>query len=594
MARSEDHCTDGVAVVAASSDGQVLRIELAPDRPSSIVRVGRIGLAPVGEFPDWQAAPPAFHRSFEAVRACVAAREPVIIPATQTVEVVECGWRCMLTWASIAGFVLLTIIWARRRSRWLETAYALSAVTLAGVVQRLVTGAAFFHQNGHGAGWILMAQCRPSTYGPGYAALFHPAAIWGGMHAERAVFATQELLAATAVGAVFVVARNLGNSRPVAWACTLAIGLEPFLGRLARSESYYATALCLIVMAVAALFVTGPRARIRDARTWGSAVLAGLLLATAVTVHPVAWVPAAFAPAVLMLRTGHRRERIIASLGAAALLGAVAAAVALPAVRAVLHGSLGAQWMPASPQGTRLLEVGSLLAAPWVAGIALPRRSIAWILPALLILLAGTLNRMTNLFGADSHIAPAQAWRLLFAATALVGLLAWLARVGHLAKRHSRRAQPALAVLVGVVGAAHAVTSFPAATMLPTDALETTAFAPWLQSLPPTGRVFHLERSGEMIQELPIYSRCGFPGPEILGLDAKEPPRAMLPGDYWFHSATCSSSLGRGWCQAMEHGAVLRPLHVERFPARPSLPYLPYDAPEVVSGLYHVEAIRQP
>ena len=97
-----------------------------------------------------------------------------------------------------------------------------------------------------------------------------------------------------------------------------------------------------------------------------------------------------------------------------------------------------------------------------------------------------------------------------------------------------------------------------------------------------------------MIQELPVYSRCGFSGPEVFALEVKEPPRTMLPGDYWFHSATCSSNLGRGWCDAMEHEAVLRPLHVERFPARPSLPYLPYDVPEVVSALYYVEAIRQP
>jgi len=183
---------------------------------------------------------------------------------------------------------------------------------------------------------------------------------------------------------------------------------------------------------------------------------------------------------------------------------------------------------------------------------------------------------------------------LLFGATALAAFLAWLARLGHLAGRHSRHAPGLLAVVVAVVGVTHAVTSFHAATLLTTDALEMAVFAPWLQSLPATGRLFHLGRSGEMMQELPVYSRCGFSGPEVFALDAKEPPRTMLPGDYWFHSATCSSNLGRRWCDAMEHDAVLRPLHVERLPARPSLPYLPYDGSEVVSALYHVEAIRQP
>src|SRR2546428_13433220 len=97
---------------------------------------------------------------------------------------------------------------AQRRSRWLETGCALSAVALAGVVRRLAIQPAFFHQNGHGAGWVLMAQCRPSTYGPGYAALFHPAALWCGVHAEAPVFAAQEVLATAAIGGAYAVARK--------------------------------------------------------------------------------------------------------------------------------------------------------------------------------------------------------------------------------------------------------------------------------------------------------------------------------------------------------------------------------------------------
>lgn len=591
---SEDHCADGVAVVAASSGGQSLRIELAPARLSSAVRVGDIALAPIGDFPDWQHAPEPFRRSFDAVRACVAAGAPVLLPATQSVELVTCGVRCVLTWVGLAVFVVFMIASAQPRSRWIDTVYALSAVAVAGIVRRLAIEPAFFHQNGHGAGWVLMAQCRPSTYGPGYPALFHPAAMWGGAHAEYAVFATQEILAAIAVGAVFALARNLGNARPVAWACAVAIAVEPLVGRLARSESYYATSLGLIGMALAALVATGPRARPRDTRLWAGAAIAGLLLAIAVTVHPVAWVPAAFAPAVLTLRTGHRSERIISVLGASAVIAVIGAAVALPAVIAVMQGGLGTQWGQSAPQGRRLMLVATLLAVPWIVGLSLPRRLVPWVLPALLVADALILDRETNLFGVDSHIAPAQAWRMLFGATAVAGLLVLLGRSGLLAKRRLRHAPIALASIVCVAGVAHAVKTFRTVTMLPTDALETAAFAARLQSLPATTRLFHLGRSGEMIQELPVYSRCGFAGPEVLSLDAKEPPRTMLPGDYWLHSATCSSALGRGWCAAMEAGVVLRPVHVERFPARPSLPYLAYDAPEVVSGLYRVEALRQP
>jgi hypothetical protein len=316
------------------------------------------------------------------------------------------------------------------------------------------------------------------------------------------------------------------------------------------------------------------------------------LLATAITVHPVAWVPAALAPTVLALRAGRRRERMISVLGAGAVIAVVVATVALPAVIAVMQGSLGEHWGHASPQGHRLMLVGGLLAAPWIVGLALPWRLATWVVPALLVAAAVILDRELNLFGIGSQSAPAQAWRMLFGATAFVGLLAWLARFGSAAKRYMRPAPGALAFIVCIAGLAHALTTFRTQTMLPTDALETAVFAPWLQSLPSTTRLFHLERSGTMMQELPVYSKCGFEGPEVLRLSAAEPPRNMLPGDYWFHSATCSSALGRSWCAAMEAPVVLRPLHVERFPARPSLD--PYDTAEVVSGLYHVEALRQP
>jgi hypothetical protein len=322
-------------------------------------------------------------------------------------------------------------------------------------------------------------------------------------------------------------------------------------------------------------------------------VLAAILLATAVTIHPVAWVPVACAPFVLLLRTGRHRERVVTTLGSAALIAVAGAAIAAGPVLSVLHGQLGSQWGHASPHGARLVWLAALLPTPWIAGLAWNDRRARWLVPAVLLVATTMLDGSTNLFGWDTSIAPARAWHLLYRTTALAALLVWLARAGSIARRRSPRAPAFMAAIVGGIALLHAAATFRASTTLPTDALEARAFAPWLQLLPQSARVFYLRESGMMDQALPVY-QCEPRMAQIFGVETSQPPVALAPGDYWFRSATCSTSMSRHWCDEVEQRVSLRPVHVERFAARPSLPHLPYDAPEVVSGLYRVESIREP
>ncbi len=595
VAMAAGPCADGVAVVDASSVGAAIQIELTaqPERPS-FVRVGAVGLSPIGSFEDWSAVDPDIRREFDAVRACVATGPPDLIEATGATTSPDGSahdditWRIALALAALIAWCAMMLASARTTSRRLD---GIGVALAASIVRRIVIAPAFFHQNGHGPGWVDHALCMSSSYGPGYASVLHLPARAAGVGAERGAFLAQEVLAALAVAAVYAIARGLAASRLVALAIALAFAIDPLVMRLARSESYFAVALALITLALASLLAPGLRARARDPRLWAHVGLAAVLLSMAATVHPVAWVPVACAPSVLLLRAATRRERWSTMLGGLVLVGLVGCVLALSPALAVLHGSLGRQWGDQTPQASHLATLVFVLALPWTA-LLLPRRIATWVAPCLVIVMTLVADQRTNLFGQGSTIAPAEAWRLLFRVTALVAAIALVARVQSVARRRSRRV-PALAALAIVVfGVGRAAATFQSATTLPTDALELQHFAPLLQALPEGSRLHYLSRVGRMCQELPLYPSCGPMRVLVANDRADQPPRPIGPGEYWFRSATCSTTEGRPVCDAIERRLVLRAVDEVTLPARTSLPYLPYDEGEIVSGLYHVEALR--
>jgi hypothetical protein len=60
----------GVTAVAQLDAGEPLHVEIASAEAGRPRTIGRFGLAPIGEFPDWSRAPAAQRAAFEAVCAC--------------------------------------------------------------------------------------------------------------------------------------------------------------------------------------------------------------------------------------------------------------------------------------------------------------------------------------------------------------------------------------------------------------------------------------------------------------------------------------------------------------------------------------------
>jgi hypothetical protein len=593
-----DYCANEVAVVAASADGEVVRVELNRANPQrSFARADRLGVSPIGEFTDWSAAPAGVRRGFEAVQRCATERVPTWVETPEAAVVARyqstpTPWRSALAALTLLSWLVLVIRAAPRATRLPEISWGTGATVFVAALRRVTIEPGFFNQNAHGPGWVQMALCRPSDYGPGYASLFHGAASYAGVWAERGVFAAQECLAALAVGAVYVIARGAAVPRRVAFAVAIAVGIQPLLGRLARSESYFAASLWLLLLAVAALSVSGPRARVRDPRLIGGALIAGVLIAIAGTVHPVAWVPCAFAPVALMLRLGTRRQRLTVALLGTTIIGIVVAVVALPAMLDVMHGSLGRQWGSAGRNTSRMVAIVATMTTPWLATALLPRRVAAWVFPAAILLMIPIADHFVNMFGSRSQLPPAEAWRMLFRVTSLAAAVPLIARVSSRARRFTR-APSVIAALIVLLGSVVCACTWREWTTLPTDALEARTFGPILRSLPPTRTVFFLGSSGMMADDLPLYQECTRGSAARASMTAGASPSRIAPGDYWFHAATCSTKIGRPYCDGIESHLVLRPLLITRLPARQSLEYLPYDRSEVVSALYHVEAIRE-
>lgn len=591
VAFSADRCVDGRALVQAHAEGDAVSIELRrSDGQPGFVQVSGFSLSPLGEYPDWRQAPRGARRGLDALSVCAAehtldanAMRPFIPPAKPAI------WRMALALATLVAWLLFLLFCAPRRARHLDALLSVSAAVIIFAFRHFAIAPAFFHQNGHGADWVAMALCQPSTYGPGYYTFFHHAALLGGLHAEQAVFFAQECFAALAVIAVYAVGRGVGLPRLAALAATLMVGIEPLLSRLARSESYYAIILWLLMMAAAALVAPGLRARRREPQLLIGAAIAGALLSLAMTVHPVAWVPAAFLPAVLLMRTGSRRHVLRSLLLSAAVLGAVVCVVALPEVIAILQGTLGKQWSGTVAPLAKA-KIVLVLGAPWVLFWLVPARLRAWVIPVLLLYAARRLEMETNMLH-DVKIAPGEAWKMQFGVLFFAAALTLVARSAKALLSQRKHGVAFLSAAILAAGLVCAMTRWQRWTTLPTDAAELRVFGPLLQALPEGASVWDLRDAEQHRQELPLYRACTGLGPRARHVEVGSLP--IIPvGHYWFHSSICATPSGRATCDAIEQQLVLRPLHVETFHALPSLPYLPYDADEIVSGLYHVEAIR--
>lgn len=595
-------CPPGRMVVrVASGGGPALEVEIGPWSSRAFRKVGGYGLSPIGEYPDWNKAPPAKRRALDQLGECVRRAGTLTFSAhaNPVARHTRHGtWH--LPWMLLAALALLGVVVGlelrstRERRRRLLTLLALGLSAVACyALRRAFLPFAYFHQNGQGPLWILYALRDVhglSSYGPGYSELFGAAT-----HAlatpERGVFVLQALLGACAVPALWVVARRVGAGPLLSAALALLVLFDPVLARSAQSESYYAAGTSLLFLAAAVLAVGSWHARSRSLRFNVAVASAGLFIALAARVHPVCWVAAALVPAVVLLERGRLWRRVLLALHAALGIALVVAVAAGPAMLEVLHGALGQQWMPRAHTALHL-DMGHqpviALALAIAALLALWRRP-RWRRAALgvvLVALAALAIAATDLVRNPNPPWIGYAYGALFAPTLLAALAAVLSGAVP-----GRRTQSPLALGVVALGALAAWHHRRLATELPTDVREEAWSATWQAKLPADSLVVYLQRAGRRVQVLPLYGTGPSPvrGFALTAGPSLPDPTALGDRVYYYRSSVCSSPEGRAFCHRIEHGFPLRLLRSRVLPAVPSIEDLHYDTQRVRVGLYQVE-----
>ena len=322
-----------------------------------------------------------------------------------------------------------------------------------------------------------------------------------------------------------------------------------------------------------------------------SCAAAGLVLAQAMRMHPVAWVAAAVVPSVMLLGPDPLPRRAARTAAGFALAGATCALFAIPTLRAVMAGQLGAQWAPrhASTLFTAAQRGALPALALAVAAVLLarsPKRMIPQALTAVLVCAAASAANVLPPGGVPPWVGGA--YVRLYAPVVVAAVIA--VAVEALTTRARVFAASGAVALGGLL---FALVRGPALTHLPTDTVEQRDAMTWRAHLPTGARVVYLERAGDHIVVLPIYAGLTPRGVHAVPLRANEPPPALAafgPTTYWYRSSVCASVQGAAWCDAIERANAMTPLWTKTLPASPSMPYLPYTADRVRVGLARVTA----
>lgn len=580
-----------------------LRVELRHGPGQGFRRVGSWGLSPVGNFADWNQVAPSMRERFDKVTACVREDEDLASGGS-----VRSSGRPLPLGAPTAGNSVpwlllgalacaLAALWPVRRSAaWRRRALSGGAMALGTLVLRaLLLPEMFFHQNGQGPLWVstvVSPQYHP--YGPGYRALFGWLR-WCTREPERGVFLVQGVLGALAVPCAAFVARRLGAPRALAWALALAVAIDPILGRLSRSESYYGVGASLLFLATALLASSMGTLSLRRPGFLLPVIAAGLVIAHHGLVHPVGWLAASLCPAVLLLGPGHWRRRAIRALVAALIVAAVVAVTAGPSMLAVLHSSFGAQWTRGNEGGSRSLERLSHLKSMLSYGLVLAvfmvasaRSRLRGVLHVVVMAVALSLLLMADMVGFGATTAWVhQAYLRLYAPVAVVLAAVTLRQVPR-----SRPQGLALAGAVVLVSLLVSWRAWPSWTKAPTDALEQEVVRRWRRELP-SGHVAYLERSDKRVLMLPFYrDAVGLgPSPLILRVGEFAEDITLMGRPYYVHTSLCSTPGGREFCEQFERRYQMTKLHEVMLPAVPSMVGLGYDVPRVRVALYRVDGL---
>jgi hypothetical protein len=574
----------------------LLRVEIARAGPRAFRQVGDVGVSPVGNFPDWSQVAEGKRRAFDEVSACLARDPSLISPAAPRASgkppAHARGSSPPWPWRLLLGLLLGAVVCAGRmrgvrNRRTIGLLGLLFAGTLA--LRWLAFPAAFFHPNGQGAFWIACALDTDGSrfsYGPGYWEMFGWLARLPLASPEALVIGAQAALGALSPVCAWVVAREMGASRLLAWGSALVVAQSPILARISQSQSYYGTWASLLFVATAILMIGCPR-KGEGRRRFALAVLAaGLVVAQAARVTPIGWTAASVLPLAVAARPGPLGARLRWAVAAAFGIGAVVAVTSGSAMLGVLRGPLGSQWLPETT--ARGLEPAELLrpALLVVAIIVLASRHRAS--AAVRVLAAAvTLLWMDATCMIRSHPAILQRAFEAMWAPVLVGLAAAL--VADLRARALRGA-----AAVGLVSWAlvSSVRTWQVERELPTNVLEALWAEQWRGELPPGSTVVYLGRMGQHILVLPLYgehTRVAVE-PWVLAHDAPVPDlRQMGSNVHYYESSLCAGREARELCRALREQHGLVPIESRTLPARSSASTSFFEEDTVTVGLYRLQ-----
>lgn len=566
-------------------------VEISTDNAGAFARVGDLGVSPIVEIPDYSMLPLCQRDAFEGFLNGLAENEEQATFAAarspRLDRLDDLGPLLLLL-----ALVLVVLGWpidrADAATHTRRSAFLLFAV---GLVLRGLFGLwAPLHVNGQGPLWVRGAErsLLLDGYGPGYPELF--GIILSPTSPDVSIFMFNAVLSAFIPTAVYLLALDLGMSKPKALGAAILLLVEPVLLRTSATEGYFTP---IIALTSASALLLARALKPNDAKNWKRLALLGaavVLSAQAARIHPVAYVPVALTPLVLL---GYA---IVGETGSLrrAVVGAFVATSACGALNLLLNGGIFHRFWESLGESGPAFEL-------------LRHKSLSSHLPETLIslgvvvlccsitkrralLLAAWLPIVAMMWTRDAY-GQSLLWQscydrlyVVLPTLALASLLPFGASA-TLNSWKSRMISIGLASLPALVLSLVVLTTHRSSLTLPTtEQLEYEVLRGWLAPLSGDCRVAYLERSGKRLVDIPDYASQA----RGIRLGSPEDFEALLssPGClYFLHSSICTSIEGRPLCDAIEASTPMTELKIHRLPARPSARHLPYDRDHVAIKL---------
>lgn len=574
-------CPERRFVIGIPSVG--LDVEMAGPEVKAFHQVGAVGLSPIGSFPNWDNEPNAPRRkAFEAIEECVRVDAAVPLGSPQKSTAQPRPW--LLGAALVFAFALAFVSTRSQKRLWLGIGAFVAASALTLFARQLLLPFAFFHQNGIGPSWIDVAlnANRTSEYGPGFAELFEHVASASGRSPELGIFWLSAILGCTVPSSAYLGARALGASRAVSAIVFAGLALDPVLVRVAHSESYFGSTIAFGFAAATALLCGCRRPEPKSATFVLAVLTSGLFIAQAARVHPIAWVPLALLPLVVLLGPRLGKQRVVACVLAGLGIAVVVSVATGPALFAVVKGTLGNQWMHrASPHqpfaGQTLPFIALSLFAGWLLG---GRRG--WTTAAITFT-SLVVGGATDLLSEPNPAVHGAFLRLQLPLLVPVAAM-WVDRLAR--RRRVERARYAPVAFAALVLFSIA-TSWSRLTTLPTDAREAQFALEWRERLEPGSLVVYVEHAGYRNVRLPLYDQVT--NASRLGISVGEPLPDLTKRSghvYYYRSSLCATDDAKAACQAVEASASLELVTEKELPAIASMRWSPFPVARVTVGLY--------